>query len=184
MEPHDQILVISEQSGPLNSDAMRATALTRVSHLIREESIPILYQDFQIELEIATAADRRDAIFWVKRVMDPAIVSSISRYTFAPLAGCFCHCAIDLTDLGQPVRVVRDGGRCYMSGCEHMDFYANVAREKVMGLETVGTKRRIMTEDVLKGLLLAFCTMSKLCQKRSNMGQTKEEKASNISRDL
>ena len=158
----DTILRVGSRSKHMTIPAAEAFRIARVNRQIRQESIPVLYHDFKVQIVVAYDHNREQADLWINNVIDPAILKSISSYTFHPVPRCYCKFRIDLTDLEHPVKAGEDFRWCCNAACD--DKRKSYSRAVVKNVQEliVDDKQRIMTTEIMRSLLKTFCVMSQL----------------------
>lgn len=157
---HVKTFIIQAETCQFSRSAVQAGALTRTNRQLRQESLPILYHGFDMDIYTATDQDRRLAKYWAERVTEATLLKTIDIYTLYPVASCRCRIEIDLTNLEKPVRKVENPRWCGIGRCSRIRGFRAAAEEELKRLMSGEDGRRRMDVKVMESLLRVFCAMS------------------------
>lgn len=133
-----------------NSKTKELLALTWANRTMRQESIPVLYRNVQVNIEPDERGDTKPANNWLG-VVDPAIISTISKFKIYPVKNCVCAIIIDLENLTSATSLqkcgkvhIHDPATTLM--IEHDRYNIGEAIKAKLKLEK---QRRVMSKPVL-----------------------------------
>lgn len=159
-----KIIQVSSESKDRNEWFAKATTITRVSRQIRHESLPIIYEDAEIWIWIARKENWEAVCYWANRVADSAVLQNVRRISFLSLRSCVC--SVDVEADGESRSFVMMG-RCMIRdhSAEVRDYsrrarFRELAESKLEEQDVDEDGRRLMTKDVMRNIVRAFCKVS------------------------
>ena len=118
--------------------------ITQVNRLIRKESIPILYRNLRIS--IGTCRSLRVYVTrWANKLIDNAVLASVTSYYLRPLLPCACGIRIDLTNSEHSVRYLKE--TTAQLDCSTVESCAAGVECVVMELDLDSSRRRVMRSN-------------------------------------
>lgn len=144
-------------------------AITQVSRLIRQKSVPIFYQDVRAMIYTCDRYDRANADRWGKELIDSAVLGSITSYTLRPLHQCFCRIWVDLNDKEQPVKLLTNHDK-RRELCSIVASCAAEFQDMVERSVTADNGRYVMSAEMMKDAVKRMCAISEDVDREEVLG--------------
>lgn len=156
---------VSNNSKTTNKWFAKKTPITWVNRQIRGESLSIIYANAEIWVWTATAEHWESICYWARHVADSAMLSSVKRICFFSLDFCACTIDIEQDSAGLLVANVGTSWTCDSSTelekCGSQGEFRELAESKLENLDVDKDGWQLMTKDVTREIVSAFCEVAK-----------------------
>jgi hypothetical protein len=141
---------------PKGLKAPPSIALTQVNRLIRQESVPILYQDSTITISTRCMLDRKYTDRWARELIDTAVLESTTTYELYPIRICSYWIHIDLQNSAEQAVQFSNSHKPVIP-CRWAEACAMDVGRLVKGLDCDGSGRYIMVKATMKIVVVRMC---------------------------